>query len=52
MDDSHFSYIFPWMIATLATNKNSQEKNSETEPKNVYDPTAVIWEDLTGRILE
>ncbi len=25
-DKSHFSYIFLWMIATLATNRNS-EKN-------------------------
>jgi hypothetical protein len=25
-DDSNFFYIFPWMIATLATNKNFPEK--------------------------
>jgi hypothetical protein len=32
-DDRHFFYVFPWMIASLATNKNSLKKNTGVRKK-------------------
>jgi hypothetical protein len=58
-DDRHFFYVFPWMIATLATNKNSlkintrvrKKKEEVKEKREVESEPTQHWLQLSSAIL-